>query len=43
VERLLAIAPETTIARVRAYLEAERSDHLFSQLLEGLRRAGLPE
>jgi adenylate cyclase len=43
VQQLLAIAPETTIARVRAYFEAEESDRRFSQLLEGLRRAGLPE
>jgi hypothetical protein len=46
VQRLLAIAPETTIARVRAYLEAERSvlrGETLSQFLEGLRRAGLPE
>jgi adenylate cyclase len=41
VQRLLAIAPETTIARVRAYLEAEGSDP--RQYLEGLRRAGLPD
>ena len=41
VQRLLAIAPETTIARVRAYLEAEGSDP--RQYLEGLRHAGLPE
>jgi adenylate cyclase len=41
VQRLLAIAPETTIARVRAYLEGEG---IFrTQLLEGLRRAGMPE
>jgi tetratricopeptide (TPR) repeat protein len=43
VQRLLAIAPEMTVARVRAYFQAEGSDHRLSQLLEGLRRAGLPD
>jgi adenylate cyclase len=43
VQRLLAIAPETTIARVRAYHEADGSGEILPQTLEGLRRAGLPE
>jgi adenylate cyclase len=42
-QRLLAIAPETTIARVRAYHEADGSGQILPQTLEGLRRAGLPE
>jgi adenylate cyclase len=43
VQRLLAIAPETTIAQVRAYNEANGSIQTLPQTLEGLRRAGLPE
>jgi TolB-like protein/Flp pilus assembly protein TadD len=43
VQRLLVIAPEMTISRVRAYYEAGGSGDGASQILEGLRRAGLPE
>jgi hypothetical protein len=44
VERLLAIAPDTTLTHLRKHYEPSiRDPSCRDRLLDGLRKAGLPE